>query len=314
MGFDGLLGNERLKDNLINSLRRDRTSHFYLISGPQGSGKHTLAQLLAAALMCTGEDKPCLRCRACRKVMDGLHPDVITVTEPDHKTVPVRLVRQIRDDMFIRPNEGRKKIYLFPQELGLEGQNALLKILEEPPEYGVYLLLTEQAETLLPTVRSRAVSLQLQPLSHPQLHAALNQAFPDASQTRISAAIMRSGGYLGQACALLKSQEDVLPQTAAFAHAFADRDSLAWMQLLVSMEKSKREQLAQVLQQWLQLLEDALICRSGLQATWELSEKLATRRSGPELQAAVMQLKKCMDYARGNVSVAAICGYLLWQL
>ena len=130
MGFESLLGNDRLKENLIASLRRGRTSHFYLICGPEGSGKHTLARLLAAALMCQEEGKPCLACNPCRKILSNIHPDFITVTDPDHKNVAVQIVRQVRDDIFIRPNEGEKKIYLLPQPLGVEGQNALLKILE----------------------------------------------------------------------------------------------------------------------------------------------------------------------------------------
>ena len=79
MGFDALLGNDRLKQNLTRSLSKGHVSHFYLISGPEGSGKHTLAKLLAAAILCQGEDKPCGRCTPCRKVMDGSHPDFITV-------------------------------------------------------------------------------------------------------------------------------------------------------------------------------------------------------------------------------------------
>ena len=75
MGFDDLLGNQRLKENLISSLSRGRISHFYLISGPEGSGRHTLARLLASAILCQGEDKPCLRCSHCRKVLADTHPD-----------------------------------------------------------------------------------------------------------------------------------------------------------------------------------------------------------------------------------------------
>jgi DNA polymerase-3 subunit delta' len=155
MGFETLLGNSRLKDNLTASLQQGKTAHFYLISGPRGSGKQTLAKLLSAAAMCEDKNRPCGKCENCRKIMAGVHPDVITVTDPDHKTVPVRIIRQMRDDVFIRPNEGNKKIYIFPQELGIEGQNALLKILEEPPSYGLFLLLTENSEKILPTVRSR---------------------------------------------------------------------------------------------------------------------------------------------------------------
>ena len=129
MGFDALLGNDRLKQNLTRSLSKGHVSHFYLIAGPEGSGKHTLARLLAAAILCQGGDKPCGRCTPCRKVMDGSHPDFITVDDPEKKTVTVDLIRQARADVYIQPNESEYKIYLFPraQDMGLPGQNALLK-------------------------------------------------------------------------------------------------------------------------------------------------------------------------------------------
>ena len=89
MGFESLLGNQRMKENLRSSFAKDRVPHFFLICGPQGSGRHTLARLLAAALMCTGADRPCGRCEGCRKVLGGIHPDFITVDDPEKKTVPV---------------------------------------------------------------------------------------------------------------------------------------------------------------------------------------------------------------------------------
>ena len=165
MGFETLLGNSRLKENLTGALRQGRISHFYLISGPMGSGKKTLARLLAAAMQCQGEEKPCLSCKDCRKTLQNTHPDVIWAEDTEHKTVPVRIVREMRESMFVRPNEGQRKIYIFPQELGVEGQNTLLKVLEEPPSYGAFLLLTDNPEKLLPTIRSRCTELSLQALT-----------------------------------------------------------------------------------------------------------------------------------------------------
>ena len=314
MGFEALLGNDRLKENLITSLRRGRTSHFYVICGPEGSGKRTLARHLAAALMCQGEQKPCLRCNACRKVMEGLHPDLITVTDPDHKNVAVQIVRQVRDDMFIRPNEGAKKIYLFPQWLGTEGQNALLKILEEPPSYGVYILLTDNPEKLLPTVRSRCVELRLLPLAEATLRRTLQADFPQADPDSIEAAISRSGGYLGQAKALLSGGHSMPAQTEDLVRAVCGRDSLLLTQTLAPMEKWKRDQLIPILEQWLEIFEGALACRSGMKAISPLSAQLAAARSAGELNAAIEKLQKAMEYAQGNVSCAAICGWLTWTL
>ncbi len=316
MSFEPLLGNQRLKDNLISSLRKGRGSHFYLISGPEGSGRHTLARLLAAAMMCRNPDRPCLRCGPCRKVMEGLHPDFITVDDPEKKTVPVALVRQARDDMFIRPNEGEKKVYLFPraQDLGIPGQNALLKILEEPPSYGVFLLLTDNAEKLLPTVRSRCVELPLQPLPEAVLRRQLQKDFPQAEDTAISAAIARSGGFLGQARKLLQGEDDLPPQTRDFAGALCRRDHLLLTRTLVAMEKWKREQLLDTLQQWIALLESALACRAGMPALSPLAADLAAARSAGDINAAISQLQKAVQYALANVSPAAICGNLVWTM
>lgn len=313
MGFEALLGNERLKDNLTGSLRRGRVSHFYLISGPEGSGKHTLARLLAAAVHCKETDKPCCRCSACRKVLDNNHPDVITVDDPEHKTVAVRIVREAREDVFIRPNESDYKIYLFPQELGIEGQNALLKILEEPPKYGVFILLTDNPDKLLPTVRSRCTELALRALPEDILRKALAREFPDAADEDIRAAAVRSGGWLGQAKALLQDGA-VPPQTENFVQAYASRDPLLLTQTLAPMEKWKRDQLIPVLDRWIALLENALASRAGLPATSALERTLSTQRSSQELMNALRSLKKAREYALGNISPGAVCGWLQWEL
>ncbi len=313
MGFESLLGNQRLKQNLSQSIRSGRTSHFYLISGPQGSGKRTLARLLSAALMCQSEDAPCLHCTACRKVMAATHPDVITVTDPEHKRIPVEMVRQMREDMFIRPNEGRRKIYIFPQEMGVEGQNTLLKVLEEPPSYAAFLLLADNPEKLLPTIRSRSVELSLTTLDEKTLKTALYQQFPAATPQDIAAAISESGGYLGQAIAILEGEHST-PQTQAFADAFARRDVMELLRLTVSMEKWKRDQLIPVLEQWRQLLEQALAARTGGRAVGALASQVAAARPSMELMTALNELEKCIRYAQGNISVAAICGYLQWAL
>ena len=316
MGFELLLGNERLRQNLDSSLQKGHISHLYVISGPAGSGRHTLAKLLAAAILCGKSRRPCLGCEPCRKVMANTHPDFITIDDPEKKTVPVDLIRQARNDIYIRPNEAEHKIYLFPraQDMGIPSQNALLKVLEEPPSYGVFILLTDNPEKLLPTVRSRCVELALQPLSDGILRRELSQAFPNADAETISAAISRSGGYLGQAKVLLEQGEDVDPQTAAFVEAFARRDAMGLVSVLVPMEKWKRDQLIPALQQWTEILENALTCRCGLPAANSLAKELSTRRSARELSQAIEHLQKCTEYAQGNISPAAICGYLQWAL
>lgn len=316
MGFDALLGNERLKENLTESLLKGHISHCYLISGPEGSGKRTLARLLAAAILCQGRDKPCGGCTPCRKVLDGSHPDYIIVDDPEKKTVPVELIRQARADMFIQPNESEHKIYEFPraQDMGLPGQNALLKVLEEPPAYGVFLLLTDNPDKLLPTVRSRCTELKMQALPPDVLRRQLGADFPKASQEDIEAAAVRGGGFLGQARTLLSQGAEIPPQTEQFVAALAKRDALLLTQVLVPMEKWKREALTEILEQWLEILEGALLNRSGGGAVPALARELAQRRTAADLYRGVTALKKALDYTMSNVSPAAVCGWLSWEL
>ena len=315
MGFEALLGNEQLKENLREARRKGRLSHFYLLSGPRGAGKHTLASLLAAAMLCEAEDGPCGVCRSCRKVFSGNHPDYITIDDPTKKTVPVDLIREARADLFVRPNEGAKKIYLFPraQDMGIPGQNALLKVLEEPPGYGVFLLLTDNPEKLLPTVRSRCVELKLRALPEELLERKLREEFPDADGERIAAAMMRSGGYLGQARELL-SGGGLSEHAKNFAAAYAARDVFALQTVLTPMEKWKRDALIPALQQWLELLEQALLVRSGLPAVTPEAAAIGASRSPRDLMVCCQALKKAMEYAQGNVSCAAVCGWLSWEL
>lgn len=316
MSFETLLGNEQLKTNLTRSLSAGHISHFYLISGPLGSGKHTLARLLGGAILCKGEGRPCLVCPACRKVMANAHPDFITVDDPEKKTVPVDLIRQARVDMYVQPNESDHKIYLFPraQDMGLPGQNALLKVLEEPPAYGVFILLADNPNKLLPTVRSRCTELKLLPLDQRTLTAQLQREFPGAAQEDIQAAISRSGGFLGQAKALLENGQTVSPQTELFLRALESKDAMLLLQALVPMEKWKRDALADTLSEWLELSENALFSRSGLDAASPFARCLADARTNAELSTVIVHLRKAVTYVQANVSPAAVCGYLEWEL
>ena len=108
MDFTGFLGNDAVKARLSGAFASGRVAHSYLICGPVGSGKHTLTRILCAAMQCEGrgEKIPCGICSGCRKALEGVHPDIITVDDPEHKSMTVEPIRAARSDMFIRPYEG----------------------------------------------------------------------------------------------------------------------------------------------------------------------------------------------------------------
>lgn len=316
MGFDALLGNDILKQRLTAALSAHRLSHCYLISGPAGSGKGVLARYLAAAMQCTHSAPPCGLCTQCRKILHGTHPDVITVDEPGKKNIPVKLVRDACADLFIRPNEGVKKIYVFPraQALNSQGQNALLKCIEEPPPYGAFLLLCEHEEQLLPTIRSRCAVLRMSPLPQDILLSQLRKRFPKATDEALRSAALRSDGYLGQAVALLQENAELLPQTRALSDALCSRRASALLSALVPMEKLKREQLQQILLQLYELLAAALGCQSGLPSMGAECRRLADCRSTAQLLSDADTVKKAVALCDANIGAGHICGMLSIRL
>ena len=143
---------------------RGTLSHALLFTG--SGDRAGLARYAAAAMECTADrGQPCGVCPACRKVGGDIHPDVITVRDPDHKNIAVDVVRSIRADAYIRPNEGRRKVYLFPDcaLLTEQDQNVLLKIVEEGPPYAAFLFCAENPSQVLQTLRSRCVEVKLRP-------------------------------------------------------------------------------------------------------------------------------------------------------
>lgn len=164
MSLFGLRPEEPAAIRIREAATRGTLSHALLLTG--SGDRMSAACFAAAALECTGEEsRPCGVCPACRKVLAGIHPDVITVRDPDHKNIAVDVVRAIRADAYIRPNEGRRKVYVFPDcaLLTEQDQNVLLKVVEEGPPYAAFLFCAENPSVVLQTLRSRCVELKLRP-------------------------------------------------------------------------------------------------------------------------------------------------------
>ena len=159
------------EDPVLSRLRsaasRGALSHALLFTGP--GDRLAAARFAASAFQCTGQDRPCGVCPACRKVREDIHPDVVTVRDPDHKLIAVDVVREVRRDAYIRPNEGARKVYIFPDcaLLTEQDQNVLLKLVEEGPPYAAFLFCAENPAAALRTLRSRCVELKLQPAAPP---------------------------------------------------------------------------------------------------------------------------------------------------
>lgn len=156
---------EGVRSRLESALQR--MSHAYMISGPSKCSTQALADYIAAVFVCSGAgDKPCGICPDCRKAHGNIHPDIIHISIlEDKKEIIVEQIRQLRADAYVRPNEADRKVFVIhdAQTMNDHAQNALLKILEDGPGYLSFLLLTDNPQKLLPTIRSRCESLSMVP-------------------------------------------------------------------------------------------------------------------------------------------------------
>ena len=152
--------NSTLERAVRRAAEQGRLSHAIVLSG-DGSLMDA-ARFIAAAHVCEGTDRPCLRCRHCRKVLEGIHPDVSVIRDTEHRELTVDAVRALRQDVYIRPNEAARKVYIIAdsRQLNERDQNVLLKIVEEGPPYAAFIFCTDSPAALLETVRSRCVLLK----------------------------------------------------------------------------------------------------------------------------------------------------------
>lgn len=203
MGFEGLIGNEKTKELLTGLLEAGRFPHAVILEGEEGIGKKTLAWEIALALMCTGSgQRPCRECAQCKKVLRRIHPDIITYS-PSNKsnTVSVDDIRALISDAYVKPNESDYKLLIVEQckNMRSEAQNALLKILEEPPEYAIIILCTETKSTFLETVLSRSVVITLKGVSSAEGAEYICSQNSEINYDEALSALDVAGGNIGKA-------------------------------------------------------------------------------------------------------------------
>ena len=164
-GFKDIIGHEQIIEHLQNAIGMDKVSHAYIINGPDKSGKMMLAEAFAMALQCEKHGKEaCMECHSCRQALGHNQPDIIYVNHDKPNTISVDDIRtQVNNDIDVKPYSSEHKIYIIDEaeKMNQQAQNALLKTIEEPPAYAVIMLLTTNADTFLPTILSRCVTLNI---------------------------------------------------------------------------------------------------------------------------------------------------------
>lgn len=208
--FTDIIGQEQLKEHLQNAISMNKVSHAYIINGERSSGKEFIARIFAMTLQCEkGGTEPCGECHSCKQALSNNQPDIIYISHEKPNTIGVEDIRgQINNDIGIKPYSSPRKIYIMNEgeKMTVQAQNALLKTLEEPPEYAVILILTTNVDALLPTILSRCVVLNMKPVSDALVKKYLMEELgvPDY-KANICVAFAR--GNIGKAKLLASSEE-----------------------------------------------------------------------------------------------------------
>ena len=206
--FSDILGNEQIIEHLQNAIRMDKVSHAYILNAPEASGKMMIAEAFAAALQCEKKGvEPCGVCHSCKQAASHNQPDIIYVRHEKPNTIGVDDIRvQINQDIAVKPYSSPYKIYIVDEaeKMNVQAQNALLKTIEEPPAYGVILLLTTNADSFLPTILSRCIRLDLKPVANDQLKDFLMKKC-GVVDYQADVCVAFSQGIVGKAMALASS-------------------------------------------------------------------------------------------------------------
>lgn len=209
-GFQDIIGQEQIKEHLQNALSTGKISHAYIINGEKSSGKEFIAKIFAMALQCEQEGvEPCNECRSCKQALSKNQPDIIYVSHEKPNTISVDDIRaQVNNDVAIKPYSSKYKVYIIneAEKMTTQAQNAILKTLEEPPAYAVILLLVSNMNSLLPTILSRCVTLNMKPVRDELIRKYLMEEL-QVPDYKANVCVGFARGNVGKAKLLASSEE-----------------------------------------------------------------------------------------------------------
>ncbi|MBQ6829865.1 MAG: hypothetical protein IJO59_01925 [Clostridia bacterium] len=315
-------GNTAAKAAVDARLKGEAFPHAILIEGPVGSGRRTVAKLIAAAALCGEREVPCGVCNHCRRVMEGIHPDVTEVGGTgEARSFHVDEIRRIREEAYILPNEGRRRVFILRDagQMTEQAQNALLKLLEEPPSHVVLILTCEQRFQLLDTVLSRVFPVTLTGVDTEAAVAVLAPRFPDKTADELHRVAALWGGVIGQAEESLRggTYAEIVEIVSAVANGIVAPAELELLKATAKLEKRK-EAVGAVMSGLQLILRDALAARSGaairLSTDPNAAETLSRQLAGRQLLELLAVIEDLQLSRRFNMNhtlfITALCARL----
>ena len=302
MAFETFYGNEALKNSIYSHIKTRTLPHAIILEGEKGLGKHTLALLIASALLCQIEEPPCLSCTVCANVSRHNHPDVLYYESEKHTkdSFKIDTIRSIRELAFIRPNQSESKVFILGEAdlMNAAAQNALLKVLEEPPQYVYFILLCERKSAFLETILSRCTVYTLERVSDATAFEAVRQLLPGPTEAEIKKCISLVGGNIGMVLSGLKGNEAIKANEKAIeiAEAVGAEYEFELLKALADFEPTASKALLFATCEPLKaVFRDALAIRCGAEAQIKMNQKTAECLAGKLTKKQIFKLIETCD-------------------
>ncbi len=327
-------GHQRETAYLKLDLRRESPVHAYLFSGPAHVGKDTLARALAQSLNCRSADAPCGKCDSCRKIAAGSHADVQVIrvlaaaesADGKAKTeIGIEQVRQVQHWASLPPFEGSRRVFIIDgaEQMSLEAANCLLKVLEEPPDGVVFILLSAEPERLPGTVISRCQCLELRPVSPALVEEALLERGLVPERARLLSRLCHGAPGLAFTAAsddawmdtrhmMMQQMMEVIGSGYAARFDYAAR--------LSALSSQRRAEVEAIFEQWFDLWRDLLLIRAGLPGAaanldyLDDMENLAGALTLEEIERFLSLLRKSRRHLRRNVNAQLALEVLMLEM
>lgn len=319
--FATIIGQNNAVNVLVSALNSDKIAHAYLFTGPSGVGKRMAAEIFARGINCASEvgTKPCDICLSCKKALHKNHPD-INFLEPEGASIKIEQIRKLQKQVYAKAYEGRYKIFILEDmhKATVQACNSLLKILEEPPDNVVFILLTENLQSIPATVISRCQKINFVPLSKHSITQVLQAQGHSVEKVQLAADL--AGGSLGQAWEVLNNEKLVSVRKYAlnFLESVMTKKYFRIFKVIEEIDKAKVD-IQALLQQILLLLRDDYVVsvgeQTGIIANREIIDKLENIR-GDRIGAmnTVVSIIEMQQKQANNRLLLDVLGLRLAQL
>ncbi len=323
--FRDIVGHKAIIEHLQDAIEMKKISHAYIFEGEKGSGKKEIADAFSRALECEQKGKDsCGTCHSCVQAKSHSHPDIIWVTHEKENIISVDEIRtKVNNDIIIKPYSGPYKIYIIDEaeKMNEQAQNALLKTIEEPPEYAVIILLTTNIGSFLPTIISRCITLHLKPVEYKEVEKYILDHM-DIDPDKVKFLVKYSMGNIGKAMRLAQSEEfEQMRKDCVHLLKYIDQmTDYEVIEYMKSLSKYKLE-ITEFLDMMMMWYRDVLL----LKATGNLDQvifieeytklrELTIYKSYEQINNILMAFEKTKKRLRANVNFETAMELLLWEI